>query len=78
MIAILPPLGPTAFASVSAASFAPLTLSVASSGTFFGCGSVPESMLSTLIPARDAVVEISVNAVESVAAYTRPFTPCPM
>jgi len=51
MIATLPPPGPIALASWSAASLAPLMLLVAINGTFDGCGVVPESIETTLIPA---------------------------
>jgi len=51
MIATLPRPGPIALASWSAAGLAPLMLLVAINGTFNGCGVVPESIETTLIPA---------------------------
>ena len=77
-MATWPPAGPIAFASWAAASSAPLMLFVSISGTSLGCGEVPESIETTLIPAFVAPVETSFMAVLSVAAYTRPFTPWAM
>jgi hypothetical protein len=50
-------------------------LSVANSETFSGCGSVPESMLTTGMPASTACWVTSKSTFASVAAYTIPSTP---
>ncbi len=68
------PLPPSCSASKSVPCSAAATLFVANTGTSLGCGVVPESMLTTVVPCPCADLEMSASALASVAAYTKPLT----